>query len=103
LAQTAQKPAFEVASIRLNTSGVGGVALEAGHGKFLVSNMTLRTLLRYACDKQLPEDERGRGSVLFSGSAGIQVVGGPAWITSDRFDVEENHRMAIYQSSLRCN
>lgn len=35
VAQTVQKPAFEVASIKLNTSGVGGVALDAGHGKFL--------------------------------------------------------------------
>jgi uncharacterized protein (TIGR03435 family) len=82
------RPQFEVASVKPNKSGVGGVALDAAHGEFLASNMTLRTLLRYAFDRQLPEDERGRGSVLFSGSAGIQVVGGPAWITSDRFDVE---------------
>ncbi|HEY2385029.1 MAG TPA: TIGR03435 family protein [Terriglobia bacterium] len=83
-----QKPKFEVASIKPNTSGIGSVALDASKGRFLASNMTIRTLLRYAFDRQLPEDDRGRGSVLFSSKAGIQVVGGPGWITSDRFDVE---------------
>src|SRR5215471_20409472 len=84
----AQNPKFEVASIKPDVSGAGVINLDTEKGRFLASNMTLRTLLRYAFDRQLPEDGRGRTSVLFSGNAGIQVVGGPGWITSDHFDVE---------------
>jgi len=70
----AQAPAgatFEVASVKPNKSGDGRVmvGMQPG-GRFNASNVPLRLLLRQAFNMQ-----------------DFQIVGGPDWITSDRFDV----------------
>jgi len=82
------RPQFEVASIKSNKSTAPGFALDANKGRFKAANFTVKVLLRYAFDRRLPEDETRRGTELYSGTAGLQVYGGPAWIDSDRFDVE---------------
>jgi uncharacterized protein (TIGR03435 family) len=68
----AQAPAaFEVASVKPNKTGDGRVMLgmQPG-GRFNASNVPLRLLLRQAFNVQ-----------------DFQIVGGPDWIGSDRFDV----------------
>ena len=68
--------AFEVASVKQNTSGSGqrSAGFQPG-GRFRASNMTLRGLIAaaYGAPQPLP---------LY------RVVGGPGWIDSDRFDVD---------------
>jgi len=69
-------PSFDVASIKPNTSGEG--ASDLGFwpgGRFRAVNETVYRLISeaYAKSFQLPR---------------FQVVGGPNWIDSDRFDVE---------------
>ena len=64
-------PAFEVASIRRTTSGNqqgGGLAAPQPGGRFIAVGATLRRLVSGAYDD-------------------LQIVGGPAWIDSDRFDI----------------
>jgi uncharacterized protein (TIGR03435 family) len=63
--------AFEVASIKPNTSGDGRVLMmpQPG-GRFNLVNVPLRLMIRYAYRIQ-----------------DFQVVGGPAWISTARFDV----------------
>ena len=70
-AQTSADPAFEVASVKPNKTGDGRVmlGLQPG-GRFNASNVPLRMLLRQAFNVQE-----------------FQLVGGPNWIASDRFDV----------------
>jgi len=70
-AQAPASAAFEVASVRPNKSGDGRVmvGVQPG-GRFNASNVPLRLLLRQAFNVQ-----------------DFQIVGGPDWITSDRFDV----------------
>jgi bla regulator protein blaR1 len=69
----AQTPpnAFEVATVKPNKSGDGRVMLgmQPG-GRFNATNVPLRMLLRQAFNVQ-----------------DFQIVGGPDWLTSDRFDV----------------
>lgn len=64
-------PAFEVASVKQNKSGEGfmGVGMQPG-GRLTMSNMPVRQLIVRAYQVQP-----------------YQVLGGPSWITSDRFDV----------------
>lgn len=64
-------PAFEVASVKPNKSGDGRVMLgiQPG-GRFTATNVPLRMLIRNA---YLLQDS--------------QLVGGPDWITSERFDI----------------
>ncbi len=74
-AQTATTPAaearFEVASVKPNKSGDGRVMLSLPPtGRLTATNVPLRLLLQTAFDVQ-----------------GFQIVGGPSWITSDRFDI----------------
>ena len=70
-AQTPATAAFEVASVRPNKSGDGRVMLGAQPGGgFNATNVPLRLLLRQAFNVQ-----------------DFQIVGGPDWIGSDRFDV----------------
>jgi len=70
----AQKPAptFDVASVKPNKSGVMGtrIMFQPG-GRFTADNITLKMLIRLAYDVQ-----------------DFQISGGPAWITSDKYDLE---------------
>src|SRR5207249_10978526 len=64
-------PAFEVASIKPNTSGVPMVALQpAPGGRLNVTNGTLRMLIRFAYNVD-----------------DVQISGGPSWMDSDRYDI----------------
>lgn len=74
--ETGELAAFEVASVKRNTSGSGqrSAGFQPG-GRFTARNMTLRGLVAaaYGTPQPLP---------LY------RVVGGPGWIDSDRFDVD---------------
>jgi uncharacterized protein (TIGR03435 family) len=61
------RPAFDVSSVKINTGGGRGGAIQPG--RFAQSAVTLRQLIRLAYGSN-------------------QIVGGPGWIESDRFDVE---------------
>ncbi len=69
-AQAPGTPTFEVASIRRNTSDDPRVMIGGPPGRFSVTNAPLRLLIRNAYRLQ-----------------DFQVVGGPAWLNSDRFDI----------------
>ena len=62
--------AFEVASVRLNTSGEPGASLDMSRGAVRATNVPLQIIMRQAFD------------VMDS-----QIVGAPAWVTSDRYDI----------------
>lgn len=69
--QTAQKPAFEVASIKRSTAtgGNAGIGDQPG-GRFVASYIRLRRVIQYAFrDNQ-------------------QFVGGPDWLDTDRWDID---------------
>jgi uncharacterized protein (TIGR03435 family) len=63
-------PAFEVASVKRNTSGEGFVTMGLGPGRPTFVNVPARQLI-----------------VRAYGVQPFQVLGGPSWITSDRFDI----------------
>jgi uncharacterized protein (TIGR03435 family) len=69
-AQTPASAAFEVASVRPNKTPDGRAMINMQPGRFNASNVPLRLLLRQAFNVQ-----------------DFQIVGGPDWIASDRFDV----------------
>jgi uncharacterized protein (TIGR03435 family) len=70
-AQAPAATAFEVASVRPNKGGDGRVMLQIQPGgRFNATNVPLRMLLRQAFNVQE-----------------FQIVGGPDWVGSDRFDV----------------
>jgi uncharacterized protein (TIGR03435 family) len=70
-AQTDQKtPAFEVASVKPNTSGdTNGMLRPLPGGRMTAANMPVRQLITFAYQV-----------------AGFQLIGGPAWL-ADRYDV----------------
>ena len=65
------RPSFEVAAIKNNTTGEGAAALAAQPGgRFVASRVALRRVIQFAYrDNQ-------------------EFVGGPAWLDSDRWDIE---------------
>jgi uncharacterized protein (TIGR03435 family) len=64
-------PAFEVASVRRNRSNDGRVTMQVlPGGRFTASNVPLALLIRFSYQLQP-----------------FQVVGGPDWLNTDRFDV----------------
>jgi uncharacterized protein (TIGR03435 family) len=81
----AQKPAFEVASVKIDTSGKGGGTMGPRPGGFFATNLPLRVFLMYA---YAPPN----GQLLPA-----QIIGGPDWIQTDNFDIdarlEENERV----------
>ena len=69
---TAQQAQFEVASVKLHTSADQRMMMVAQPGgRFVAMNIPLRMLIRTAY--QLQDD---------------QIVGGPRWLATDRFDIE---------------
>jgi uncharacterized protein (TIGR03435 family) len=71
LQQPSAPPRFEVASVRLNTSSDGLVMIQTQKGRFIARGFTLSALIRNAYRVQE-----------------FQIVGGPDWINTERFDVE---------------
>ena len=70
-AATEANPAFEVASVKPNKSGDGRVMIGMPPtGRFTATNVALRMLLTQAYEVQA-----------------FQIVGGPSWLGSDRFDI----------------
>jgi uncharacterized protein (TIGR03435 family) len=67
----AQKPAFEVASIKRNNSGSRASDCCGGPGRLVGRNVTLGMLITVAYQVQ-----------------DFQVSGGPSWMNSDRYDIE---------------
>lgn len=67
----AQTPVFDAASVRMNRSGFPGGMHGLGNGQFSATNETLDRLLTVAYGLDI-----------------YRIVGGPAWITRERFDVE---------------
>ena len=72
----AQKPSFDVASIKPNASGQDGGSIGPRGGAFFASNVTLESLMAYAYSPP-------GGAFLRA-----QIVGAPAWIDTDRYDIE---------------
>jgi uncharacterized protein (TIGR03435 family) len=66
----AQRPTFEVASIKRNNSGSDGASFNANAGFLRITNNPLRNVIRNAW-----------------GIQGFQIVGGPDWIDSERWDI----------------
>lgn len=66
----AQAPSFEVASIKRNNSGDGNVSRGMQPGGMTFVNAPLRQLI-----------------IAAYGVQPFQIIGGPSWMTSDRFDV----------------
>jgi uncharacterized protein (TIGR03435 family) len=74
----AQKPSFEAASVKPNKSAAfTGTTIGAKGSTFSGVNVTPRMLLQYAYQ---PEN----GSPLLND----RIIGAPAWMDSDRFDVQ---------------
>jgi uncharacterized protein (TIGR03435 family) len=73
-AQRNQEPAFEVTSVKANTSGapnIGGPGDRFSSGRFQTTNIPLRVLMRQAFQR-FQDDE---------------MVGGPSWVDGDRWDI----------------
>jgi uncharacterized protein (TIGR03435 family) len=67
-----QLPEFEVASIKLNKSGSGSSHSSFDHGRYSATNEGIKGLIQYGA----------------YGTPGPQIEGGPAWLASERFDIE---------------
>jgi uncharacterized protein (TIGR03435 family) len=72
LASNAESPAFEVASVKPNKAGDPGrrMLMPQPGGRLTAANVAAAELIRFAYE--LPD---------------FQIVGGPDWLNSDRFDV----------------
>src|ERR1700723_1700725 len=65
------QPAFEVASIKPNHTGDASSFVHPTPGRLTISNMTVKSLLRFAYQVR-----------------DSQILGGPGWIDSDHYDIE---------------
>ena len=71
VAAFAQKPpAFDVASVKLNTSGTGSFGMGTSHGRLTATNVPVRMLIL-----------KGFHAKEF------QLTGGPGWLDTERYDV----------------
>jgi uncharacterized protein (TIGR03435 family) len=83
LGAQAPAPAFEAASIKVNKSGEAGGGFGGRPGRIVVTNYTLRDIIRNAYGVQR-----------------YQIVGGPDWLAQDRFDINAKAPDGAAQSQL---
>ena len=77
LSQTALNPSFEIVSVKPSKAGgPRNSSIGVAAGRFVATNVTLKGLVRYAY--------RSRTTDFMNN----QLVGGPAWVDTDHFDVE---------------
>jgi uncharacterized protein (TIGR03435 family) len=74
----APRPQFEVASVKRNNSGSRSTNLRPGVGRYTVTNAPLRLLIQVAYKAQ-----------------DFQIIGAPAWIDSERYDIEAKAEGAL--------
>ncbi len=74
LQQPSASPRFDVASVKVNDSNDGIVAIQTQKGRYTARGFTLAALIRSAYRIQE-----------------FQVTGGPDWINTQRFDVEATY------------
>jgi uncharacterized protein (TIGR03435 family) len=67
----AARPQFEVASVKRNNSGSQSARLAGTVGRYSATNVPLKELIRFAYGVQ-----------------DFQIIGAPAWIDSERYDIE---------------
>jgi uncharacterized protein (TIGR03435 family) len=86
---TAQKPSFDVASIKANTLGPGGgpPRVASDIGRFIANNAPLKVLLQFA---YRPMDGR---TLRFN-----DIFGAPDWTDTDRFDIEAKTEGGVPQT-----
>lgn len=72
--QPSAQPRFEVASIKENKTNDGVVAIQTQKGRYTARGFTLAALIRNAYRVQE-----------------FQIVGGPDWLNTERFDVEATY------------
>jgi uncharacterized protein (TIGR03435 family) len=63
---------FEVTIVKPSKSGEPGSNSSFQHGRFLASNISLKNIIQYQA----------------YGVTEVQIVGGPKWLNSERFDIE---------------
>src|SRR5215467_263390 len=76
---SATKPKFDVVSVKPARAGSGigaGIRMQANGGRLIANNVTVKMLVRRAYSTD--------GTELFPN----QIIGGPNWIETDRFEVE---------------
>jgi uncharacterized protein (TIGR03435 family) len=85
-------PAFEAASVKVNRSGrPNGDDKVLPGGRYIAENLTLIYLIRFAYERS----PRSRGL------APADATGGPAWLRSDRFDINATARRDVPLTELR--
>jgi hypothetical protein len=72
-------PAFEVSTVKQNKSGSSSSNSNFYDGRFTASNVSLKNLLQYQA-YGVPES---------------RILGGPRWISSERFDIEAKTDSAV--------
>lgn len=88
-AALAQRPVFDVASIKSNTSGQDGGSVGPRGDRLVAANLPLRALLSYAYAP-------ANGALLRT-----QIVGAPDWADTDRFDIQAKMEGAELEGHAR--
>jgi uncharacterized protein (TIGR03435 family) len=86
-AGVADRPTFEVASVKPNHSGDTGGHLGIPAGRFTATNVTLKELIKFAY-----KGNQGGFSLRDD-----QVSGGPSWMASDKFDIDSKEEDSIVE------
>ncbi len=75
----AQTPSsFEVASVKRHKPGDPGGTTNFPPGRYIATNLTVRSIIQRAYQVQY-----------------VQIVGGPSWIETDRFDIDAKAHTAV--------
>ena len=77
----ATMPSFEVASIKPNRSGDGGMRFQNTPGRFVVNNANAKFLIEFAYNIK-----------------DFQLSGGPSWINSDRYDIDAKMEDSVVEA-----